>query len=96
MTKTRIPALSSAAALSTRPPGGGLRARLGSLLAVAWRRAISITRRVLVQRERDAMVIEGHYGSQAVSMRLDRDDARHYARLARQHGLQPSLAGYLD
>jgi hypothetical protein len=42
------------------------------------------------------MVIEGHYGSQAVSMRLERDDARHYARLAQQHGLQPSLAGYLD
>ena len=29
-------------------------------------------------------------------MRLDRDDVRHYARLARQHGLQPSLGGYLD
>jgi hypothetical protein len=42
------------------------------------------------------VTIEGHYGSRAVSMRLERNDVCHYARLARAHGLEPSLGGYLD
>ncbi|MCM5681443.1 hypothetical protein M8A51_18095 [Schlegelella sp. S2-27] len=43
-----------------------------------------------------AVTLQGRYGHLPMSMRLDRDDVRHYARLAQGHGLTPSLAGYLE
>ena len=48
------------------------------------------------QRSFGSVTIHGRYGHLPMSMRLDQDDVRHYARLAQGHGLTPSLAGYIE
>jgi hypothetical protein len=100
MTKTRLLTLRAVPSQVKPPTGRGMFQRLGAAIAGAWRVLSAAVRRVMQSIERGApprmMTIEGHYGNRVVSMRLDRHDVRHYARLARAHGLEPSLGGYLD
>ena len=100
MTKIRLLTLRPVPAQVERPTGRRAHRRLSLALVEAWHACAAVARRTVRTlehtRARRMVTIEGHYGNRAVSMRLDRNDVCHYARLARAHGLEPSLGGYLE
>lgn len=100
MTKTGSPTPRTIDATAQPPVGARFRTLLDEALTRARRSFRAMVPDAAARSKCSAwkrtVTIEGYYEHQAMSMRLDRNDVRHYAGLAQKLGLEPSLAGYLD